>query len=300
MDFADENLATISSLHLHNMTAEQLVEADSRVESHFHFWKGVWWREVKPFFYHPALPMARIVPDQATPKPWLALGGYYHLVPDGALANGSVVVNQITDPASYDLEKTPRSDKRRQIRRGLGLFRIACITRLDQILDDGYRIYLDWENRTSDVRVKRSNPAVFRRWISRTVSHPYKLILGAYLENRLVAYLVAHAVDGVAELTKPFSDSSANHLTPMSTLVYAYIRICGQNPQILQACHGLRGLRTSLERYKAHLGFRHVSYPALICLRPGVRQLVRWRLPNEYRRLMGQYATEPTAELEAL
>lgn len=298
MDFSDKNLATIASLHLHNMTAKQLVEADSRVESHFHLSKGVWWREVKPFFYHPALPMARIVPHQATPKPWLALGGYYHLVPEGALANGSVVVNEITDLASYDLEKTPRSDKRRQIRRGLALFRIARITNLDEILDDGYRIYLDWETRTSGVRVKRSDPTVFRLWISRTLSHPHKLIVGAYLENRLVAYLVAHAVDGVAEVTKPFSDSSVNHLSPMSTLVYAYIRICGQNPQIRKAFHGLRGLRDSLERFKAHLGFRHVSYPAFICLRFGVRQLVRWRLPNEYRRLTGQYPGEPAVELE--
>jgi hypothetical protein len=290
MDLTDRNLETISSIHLHNMTIEELVEADRRAGSHLHFSDGVWWREVKPFFYLPASFMTRIIPHQAKPKPWRALGGYYHMVPEGVPANGLIVTNEITNPASYQLE-SPKANKRREIRRGLAFFRISRVEELNDLLGDGFRVYLDWEKRTKNLRIKRSNPVVFEQWITRTFRHPYKLILGAYAQNQLVAFLIADAVEGVANISESFSDSSYNALTPKSALVYAYVRICGRHREIRKACGGFRSLKDSLEHYKSELGYQHVSYPAFISVRPLVRPLVRWLLPLEYRRLMGQYQT---------
>jgi hypothetical protein len=290
MDLIQQNLETISSIHLHNMTVDELVRADSQVESRFHFSQGIWWREVKPFFYHPAAPMTQIVPHTAAPAAWRALGGYYYMVPPGAPSNGLIVANEIPNPASYQLESLKK--KRNQIRRALAFFRIARVDELNHLLGDGFRIYLDWEKRTKNVRLKRSNPVVFNRWISRTFHHPHKLLLGAYARDHLAAFLIAEAIEGVANISKIFSDSCFNELTPASALIYAYVKICGQNREIRKACHGLRGLIDSLERYKSVLGFEHVSYPAFIHLRPVIRPLVRCLMPMEYRRLTGQYATE--------
>ena len=50
MDLTERNLETIASLRLHNMTVEELAEADRRAGLRLHFSDGVWWREVKPFF----------------------------------------------------------------------------------------------------------------------------------------------------------------------------------------------------------------------------------------------------------
>jgi hypothetical protein len=107
-----------------------------------------------------------------------------------------------------------------------------------------------------------------------------------------VSYVVAHAVDGVADLSKSFTDPYFYRLSPSSALIYAYITICTQNPEIRKACNGLRSTKDSLERYKAHLGFQQVSYPAFIHLRMGLRPLVSRWMPEQYRRLMGQYRTE--------
>ena len=197
MDLAERNLETISSIHLHNMTIEEAVEADRRTGSPLHFSDGVWWREVKPVFYLPASFMMRIVPHQAKPNPWLALGGYYHMVPEGVPGNGLIVTNEISNPASYQLESV-RAKKRKQIRRALDFFRIGCVEDLNDLLGDGFRVYLDWEKKTKNVRVKRSNPAAFNQWITGAFRDPYKLILGAYAQNHLVAFLIADAVEGVA------------------------------------------------------------------------------------------------------
>jgi hypothetical protein len=289
MDFTAQNLDTIRSIHLHNMAVDEVVLADSQVESHFHFSQGIWWREVKPFFYQPAAAMTQIVPHAAAPTAWRAVGGYYHMVPPGAPSNGHIVVNEMPDIANYRLDNLNKS-VRYEIRRGLSTFRIGQVTDLEELLADGYRVYLDWEGRTANVRIRRSDPAVFRRWITAVFSHPYRLILGAYFEDRLSAYVIAHAVAGVASLSKCFSDAPSRRYAPSSVLIYAYLRICAQSSGIHKACDGLRSTKDSLERYKAKLGFRQVSYPAFICLRPVIRPLVRWLMPMEYRRLMGQYA----------
>ena len=296
MDLTEQNLETIATIRLHNMTIEEMAEADRQAGSRLHFSDGVWWREVKPFFYLPANFLTRIIPSQAKPKPWLALGGYYHMVPPGTGGNGVIVTNEVSDPASYQLASV-KSDKRRQIRRALAFFRIRRVDNLSDLLGDGFCIYLDWSKRTKNVRDRLSRAAAFRRWITPLFHHPYKLILGAYAEDRLVAFQISAAVEGAANISFSFSDSSFNALTPKSALNYAYVKICAQHGEIHKACGGFRSLKESLEHYKSELGFQHVSYPAFVSLRSVLRPLVRLVLPTEYRRLMGQYPSEaPSAE----
>lgn len=288
MDLTEQNLKSIQSIHLHNMTVEELVEADRQVDSRFYLSEGIWWREVKPFFYQPAFFMTRIMPQQARPKFWRAMGGYYHMVPDGSESNGIVVVNEISEPSKYGLQSLS-TNTRSQIRRGLARCKICRVTGLDHLLKEGYRIYLSWEQRTPEVRVRRSDPVTFRDWMTRTFGHPYTIILGAYYEERLISYVIFYAAEGVADLFNSFTDVTYTNLYPSVALLYAYIVIAGQNPAIHKVCHGLRSHKDSLENYKAKFGFQHVVYPAYIKLRAPLRPLVKWLMPNQYRRLMGQY-----------
>ena len=294
MDFTEQNLENIRAIHLHNMSVVELVKADAQVDSRFHFSKGVWWREVKPFFYQPAVFMMRIMPHQAKPRFWRAMGGYYHLVPEGTESNGRVVVNEISEPSKYGLQSLS-TNMRSQIRRGLARCKICRVTVLDHLLKEGYRIYLSWEERTPDARVRRSDPMTFRGWMTRTFGHPYTIILGAYYEGRLISYVIFYAAEGVANLFKSFTDVTYAHLYPSVALLYAYIEIAGQNPAIHKVCHGLRSHKDSLENYKAKFGFQHVVYPAYIQLRAPLRPLTRWLMPDQYRRLMGQYSSNAEA-----
>jgi hypothetical protein len=296
MDVTEQNLETISSIRIHNMTIEELVEADRRAGARLHLSDNVWWREVKPFFYLPANFMTRIVPNQAKPKAWLALGGYYHMVPPGSPENGQIITNEVSDPAGYQLTSL-KANKRREIRRALAFFRIGRVTELNDLWGDGYRIYLDWERKIKSGR-RRTSGAAFRRWITPIFQHPYKLIVGVYAQHQLAAFQISEAVEGVANIACSFSDSAFNSLTPRSVLNYAYVKICAQHGQISKACDGFRSLKGSLESYKSELGFQHVSYPAFISLRPVIRPLVRLLMPTEYRRLLGQYPAEsPTPPL---
>jgi hypothetical protein len=290
-DWTEENLKTISSINLHNMTVEELVTADGAAGERFHLSGGVWWREVKPYFYQPALFTARVPINGPKPSFWRAMGGYYHMVPDGSPCNGTMVVTEVAEPAAYSLERLT-GPARSQIRRGLARTRIRPMTNLDDILNDGYQVYLRWEKRTHDARVKRSSPDTFRSWMTRLFEHPHNVILGTYHEDRLISYVVFYAAGGVADLTKSFTDLRFSGFYPSVALLYAFVRIAGQNPTIHKACHGLKSYKTSLERFKIKFGFSHVTYPAYICLRRPFRPLARRLMPVEYRRLMGQYDDE--------
>jgi len=293
MDLVEQNFETMSTVRLHNMTADEIVQADRGLGLKFHFADGMWWREVKPFFYQPGTPTLRLARGSASPAPWLALGGYYHMVPDGAESNGVIVANEISDPVGYDLKSLKR--KRGQIQRALGAFRIKPVADLQDLLTGGYDAYLDWEHRIGDVRTKRSSPEAFRKWISGVFAHPYGLILGAYAGDRLVGFMTIYAADGVANCSKIFSHSEFSQQTPSSAMLYSFVKIASNNPEIRRVWHGLRHTNPSLQRYKAVMGFDLVSYPAYIRIRAAIRPLVRFCFPMEYRRLMGQYPSETAA-----
>lgn len=302
MDFTKQNLETIASLCLNNVSVEQRAVADRKGGERFHNSKGVWWHRVKPFFYRPASFLLPLKPYESAPSPWLALGGYYHVVPEGARRNGSIITNEITDPSRFELEMLKKNKngarKVREIERGLSLLSIRCVSNLDDLLGDGCRVFRAWEQRTvdvlSDVWHKNVHTANFKSWAERVFHHPYDLLLGAYFENRLVAFIRIKATDGVANVVNTWGDHmiyKTLQVSPTTVLNYAYIKICGHSPGIHKAVNGMRSLKDSLERYKAELGYRHICYPAFICVRPPVRSLVRVLMPLQYRRLMGQYAT---------
>ncbi len=289
MDCTEQNLENIRLIHFHNMDVKEMVDAGSTIGSQFHRSQGLWWRKVKPFFYQPLPFLKPVIPHQAEPNLLKALGGYYHRVPAGALSNGTITVNEIKDPPNYDLEML-KIKVRNEVRKGLKTVVIRQINNLDDLTDDGCQVYMSWKGRTKDVLGGGFDEQNFRRWITQIFQHPHVLILGAYFENKLIAFVLAYAVDGIAELSKTFSHSSFQNLKPVSALNYCYIKICQNNPEIVKICNGLRSHKPSLEEYKFKLGFQHISYPAYIYLRPLIRPMVRLLFPIQYKRLMGQYS----------
>ena len=290
---AAANWETIGSIHLHDMSVEEAVTAARKVESRFHYSRGVWWEEVKPFFYSPAAPAQTFERGSSAPNPLLAIGGFRHLVPASASANGSVTFNEIPDLRSYRLEDL-RSMVRHNVRRGLRRLRIARVTKLRDLLGDGYEIYRGWAERHTGVRTRRSSPEVFARWITRVHAHPHQLILGAYDGERLVSFIIGESIQGTANIAMCFTHSDYYRLTPNTPLVFAFITICQQNPAIQRSRHGLR-ISDELAQFKENLGYRQITYPAYISIPAAVRPLARWFFPAQYRRLMGQHDDETRA-----
>jgi hypothetical protein len=288
-DFTDSNLEFIKSTAIHCMDTAEIIafDKDLNPRSKFHCADSVWWRRVKPFFCQPADIFATIVPGQQRPNPLTALGGYYHMVPIGCQANGRIVYNEIKNPSGFDLSSI-RQTKRNMIRRGLRQLRLQRITSADVLLGQGYEIYREWYQRIFGHPLSETDISNYTRWVEVLQRHPYELVLGAFSGDRLAAWVVARAHGDRANLTKALGNSEFHSLEPTSTLIYAYILICAQNPRIKTVRNGGVG-KPSLEEYKAALGFEHVEYPAYLRLPPGMTPLARRLFPSGYKKLIGDF-----------
>jgi hypothetical protein len=289
-DLTDSNLEMIHFIRLHCMDTPEMVELDKGLDPvwKFHLADSIWWRAVKPFFYQPADIFTRVVPRVRRPNAMAALGGFCHMVPDGCDANGKIVFNEIRNLNGYDLSAIqPR--KRNKVRRGLRMLRLGQITSPEVLLNDGYNVYVDWEQRRFGHSPAELDRKGYALWVRRLLLHPHLLILGAYYNGRLAAWIVVRANGERANLSKSFGHSEFHQLEPSSALTYAYVLICAQSPGVKSACHGLRSTKVSLEEYKATLGFEHIEYPSYIHIRTVIKPIVRRLFSVEYRRLMGEY-----------
>src|SRR6476620_3635557 len=65
---------------------------------------GVWWRQVRPFFYRPLLPFCELSPDGCDLPFWSLVGGFQHIVPQESHSNSRVGLLMFEEPRSYSLE----------------------------------------------------------------------------------------------------------------------------------------------------------------------------------------------------
>jgi len=279
----------IARIKLKPLSIEELVIQDLRRGQKIHKHRNVWWREVKPFFYMPTWFLSTFKPEEARPNPFKSIGGYYHIVPEGSYTNGSICVMFVDQLSEYSLENLSNSRTRYNIRHGLRNVQICLVPELEHLLTDGYEVYLSWRHRIGRIYKDRSNPILFRNWITNEYSLPNRLILGAYVDNRLIAFLMGYAVEDTAIMTMLFSHSEYHRLHPVDALFYSFILICKQHPGIKRVCAGLKGTRSTLNDFKNKHGFKEVIYPAYIKMNPLIRPVVKTFMREKYKRLMCHY-----------
>jgi hypothetical protein len=281
----EKNIEYLQSLKIINASEMEKAEADKVAGARIHYSKGVWWQEAKPFFYLPVNTLRPINPIESNPKFWLSWGGYYHIVSDKSLGNGTIVVNEINDPSGFSLNNLTKGT-RYEIRKGLANLEIRQITNLERLVSEGYQLYLSWLTRNP---YKKQPAGEFRTWIIKMFHHPYNLLLGAFYENQLVAFVIADAIENVGYFRYSYSHSAFNNFFPQSVLSYAYITICAQNKAIKKITNGFRSQKPSLDKFKSKFGYNYISYPAFIKINPLLQPIIKLLMPVEYKRLMGQY-----------
>ena len=157
------------------------------------------------------------------------------------------------------------------------------------MITDGYEVYLSWKQRIGKVYKDRSHKNTFRNWINNEYLISKRLILGAYVDDHLIASLIGHAVQDTACMTMLYSNSKFHSFHPVDALVYSFILICQKNPDINRVINGLKSLKPGLQIFKKRHGFKEIVYPAYIHMNYLARTAAKIFLPEQYKRLMGRY-----------
>ena len=269
-----------SGLSLPVLSADELARRRAALGNRIHFHQGVWWRQIRPFFCMPCSPLGRLDHTLARPALHHSLVGFTHLALPGTPANGCRQVIVAEGVSRYSIRTLSRK-RRSLVRKALSLLQVRPIERLEDLLADGYRVYLSWRQRNGWGR-NRSDRAAYLTWMTRAFGQPKRLSLGVFRGNRLVAFSLMFAVGNVADPSFIASHTDALPFLPNDALFHAILSIARQTPGIETVDFGPVAAKPTLNEFKLHYATVE-SLPSYTWINPLLRPLfARWsrrRLP---------------------
>jgi hypothetical protein len=241
-----------SGLSFDILSSEEMARQQAAVEDKVHFYRDVWWKAVKPFFYIPCRPLAQVDHHTSWPDPVRALAGFTHLVPLGSPSNGTYPAIIYENVHDYSLSKLPKP-RRLKIRKALTQLNVRKVEHLSDLLNDGYETYVSWQQRNGWGKNK-TEYSTFENWISRAFAQPKQVVLNAYLREKLIAFMLAHVVDNVATTAFVASNSAFHQYCPNDALFQAFLCISRQTPGVSIVDFGPVSNKPSLDTFKLTYG----------------------------------------------
>lgn len=173
---------------------------------------------------------------------------------------------------SYALEKLS-SVMRRNVRRGMSELTIAPLT-AEQLLAHGAAAFCETRRR---VGLSDGTPEVFRRGFVPHATLPGRLLLGAWKDGNVAAFLEITAVDDWAEI-ECFSTDGLRQYRPNDTLMYTALEYFLVERGYRVVSYGLssihaEGNANGLHRFKTKVGFQAIPVHRAFVLHPLLRPL---------------------------
>jgi hypothetical protein len=266
-----------------------------RMRSHpVHQAGGVWWRQLRTQFCWPLDPLAIVEPG-ATPALPHALFGYQARAEAAEQANSYLNPMMCEDVAGYALERLS-SQRRNRIKRGLKQVEIRAVGEAE-LARDGWQIEHEFYGRTQ--WHPPPPPPLWQAQVRRSYSSPivdHKL--GAWVGDRLVAYLTWFGLEDTAHTNHLASSDEGNQLCANDALLYTWMEQVRASGRYRRATFSIRSLKATLDEYKESHLFRLQSLPARLMMNPLMRELLRWRRPTELERLVGLGTSEARVWIE--
>lgn len=245
------------------LTEAEYARQEQALGASLHLNQGVWWRRVFPFYTKPAFEFRQVAPGSARPAWHRSFAGYSHQVATAAESNRSLEY-MILEGEPLETFGMPKLDskKRNQVRKGLKSCRIGLIDDLSKHREAMLQI-----NITQSLRQMKSGefyvPVTHytkgeEAWWQRMVKHfglPGRDWWGAFLEDRLIAYIFTEAVDSVLFVRAVKTHTDFFNLCPSDALHFTVLENAAKSGQIKRVIHGGADGTATLNRYKEQFLF---------------------------------------------
>lgn len=251
---------------LEAMTEQEYAEQEQSMGARVHLHRGVWWREVYPFYYKPVFEVRELSLGESSPSAWRSLLGYSHVVKQPASGNRSMeyMVMSGVDLASFALNKL-RDAKRAQVRKGLRSLTIRELEAADPVLEDLRAINIAQANRQqakSGFGLAADYYTQHRReWEDehrRLFALPKRGKWGAFAEGKLVAYAVAFIVADTGFISAVKSHTDYLHLCSNDALYFTFLESLRATGMCTRVFNGAPSI-PSLNRFKEQFLFQPTS-----------------------------------------
>jgi len=241
---------------------------------------GIWWREVRPFFFSPVFPFLEISSRSSTYPLRSKIGGIHHLVPSGLNANSYMHFFVYDYLQSFCFDQLP-SKRKKEIHRWLQHFSARQITDM-RTLHSAYDIYLSYYNRMCNgCNGARPVYSEFLKWTNTLYSYPQVLKLGIYKSDKLCAIATLYQVNDVIICGTFFSNFESEKLR-VTDFVYYLIRELSVTSDAKYIYLGRVTGKRELDELKLQRGCRILSLPAYCKVNPMSLYLLKGFIKNKF------------------
>lgn len=267
------------------MTLDEL--ASSRQAEAFKLVKldGIWWVEIRPFFFRPLFPFREIKPGSKRYPLKSYLGGVLHLVPPGDPANSSMSFFVHEELKSYSLDALNHR-RRRLTREAIRNFTAKVITDQDEFIATAYDVYLSFYKRTGySYKKERVGQEAFADWAAKLFSNDKILKLGAYHNGRLCAIEISYYVEDVIIADTMFADDMGLELK-VTDFVMHTMREAAARTDARYFYGGLPSGVESLDESKRLRGYKVLTLPARFRINPLALPVAKIVMRSSYEKLL--------------
>lgn len=249
---------------------------------------GLWWRQVRPFFYRPLLVFHEYDPQSASGPRGALVAAVQHLVPAGASSNSTIGLLTFQNARNYSVAALDYN-RRRQLKHAEAQLSVRPIEDAKELVRKGHAVFVDFHDRTGyEYLVERRSPRKFQLWAERVFDFPNTLVLGAYLGANLCALCILQAVGDTLIYSTFFCDSEGLRYHAADLMLHSARQRAAECGQVSQVFVGLHHGGQGTDQFYLLRGATHQVRRAWLRINAMARVLMPRLLPEQYRRLLGQ------------
>lgn len=258
---------------------------------------GIWWKNVRPFFYQPLFPFLEIVPGSIKVPHAALVGAYQHVVPSPEMANSQKNYFVWDDLRNYSLQKI-NHQRRYNIKKGMKFFKVEEIENMHEFISAGHPVYCSFYERTKySFRKERVDKRYFADWAATLFRFPKIKILGAYRGGELSAISVSYLVDDVVIEATCFGRTEDLKDHVLDVLAHGILERAANCPEVNLIFRGTATGFKNIDDSKIRRGCRLISKPAYYHMNLFVYMVLRGFMKNNYDKIIGVLRDrDPAAE----
>lgn len=245
---------------------------------------GIWWRQVRKFFYRPLLPYRELNPEGLQYPPASMIGGVQFAVPDSVTPDSLLKLLLFENPHEYSLERLSQNN-RYHVRRAMKKFSVRQISNVEEFIATAHPVYLSFYDRTKyGYRAERTDEQQFASWARTLFSFPQVRVLGAYREEELVSVSVSYLVEDVVFTATFFSRTEALNDYVSDLLLHVIRENSAANDDVNLIFASSAGMERGLDDFYLRRGAVLASKPARLKMNPFARMLLKTLKKDEYQK----------------
>lgn len=278
----------LSGIALHGMGVDEYAVYSAILGYKICKINGVYWSQVRPFFFRPLLPFREYVPEAVFPPGGSIIGGFQFAVPAGVTANSCLNYRMFENASSYSLQRLDQK-RRRQVKLASNQFSVKPFEDVNEFIALAYPVYLSFDKRTQyRTGAWRRQASGFAKWADELFKIPKIVLLGGYDDSSLRGVCVFMCVEDTVVYATSFCDTESLEGYLPDLMLHAVRDVAARHTGVSQVYAGMCSGERGLDNFYTLRGCNLVKKPALLRLNPLTRVVLRAGMPGLYDKLIGR------------